>query len=113
MKKGLFGLLILVSTCYAHAGYEKSTGWATVSQITAQSNDHRFVISGATLCGTNVFTIRTSNDSGREQFAIVLAAASSGKKVFLETWVGCPSTDPAQNWGMSATPIAISARYDQ
>jgi hypothetical protein len=111
MKSKLFSLLICVIAGSANAGFEKSTAWGTVTQITAQSNDHRFVISGATLCGTNVFTLHTSNESGREQFAILLAAATSGKKVFLETWVGCPSTDPAQNWGMSATPIAISVQY--
>jgi hypothetical protein len=112
MKAKLLSALCLYCMAgFVQAGYEKSTAWATVNQITAQATDHRFAISGATLCGTNVFTIHTTNDAGREQFAIVLAAASSGKKIFLETWVGCPSTDPAQNWGMPANPIAITVQY--
>lgn len=44
---------------------------------------------------------------GREQFATVLAAASAGKKIFIETWMGCPSTDVSLNWGMKVGAIAI------
>ena len=109
--KFLSALCIFSIAGFVQADYQKSTDWATVTQITAQTSDHRFVINGGTLCGTNVFTIHTTSEGGKEQFAIVLAAATSGKKVFLETWVGCPTTNPATNWGMSATPIAISVQY--
>jgi hypothetical protein len=99
--------LILFSNVYA---YEESAE-SVITEITAQSNAHRFAISGGTLCGTGVFTIHTSSTSGREQFALVLAAASSGKKVKLQIWAACPSTDPSQNWGMSTDSIAITTKF--
>jgi hypothetical protein len=100
-------LLMLFGHVYA---YEESTD-SVITEITAQSNAHRFAISGGTLCGTSVFTIHTSSTSGREQFSLVLAAAASGRKVKLQIWAACPSTDPSQNWGMSTDYIAITAKF--
>lgn len=99
--------LILFGNAYA---YQESAE-SVITEIAVQANAHRFAISGGTLCGTSVFTIHTSSTSGREQFALVLAAASSGRKVKLQIWAACPSTDPAQNWGMSTDSIAISAKF--
>ncbi len=105
----LFGLI-----SSAHAGYVAGVGWGTVKEITVQATDHRFTLEGASLCGTNVFTIHTSTDQGREQFATILAAALSGKKVFLQTWQGCPTdpvSNPAGNWGMLANNFAIVVQF--
>ncbi|WP_170941619.1 hypothetical protein [Cellvibrio mixtus] len=54
-----------------------------------------------------MFTIDSRVQGGKEQFSTVLAAAAAGKKIFIETWMGCPSVDPAQNWGMKVGAITI------
>lgn len=107
MKSKLLGLFCLLGiTEFAHAGYVAGTAWVTVSKVTA-ADVQRFEVQGGTLCNTNVFTIDAREVGGKEQFSTVLTAATAGKKIFIETWVGCPSSDPSQNWGMKVGAITI------
>lgn len=102
-------LLLLSSFAYSNyplSGYVPGTAWVTISKVTG-SDVARFEVQGGSLCGTNVFTVDYAIKGGKEQFATVLAAASAGKKIFIETWAGCPSTDVAQNWGMKVGAITI------
>ncbi len=110
-SKFIFFLLIATLSMpalsnYPAAGYVASTAWLNVVQVTG-SDVARFSVSGGTLCGTTTFSIDYPVKGGKEQFATVLAAASAGKKVFLESWSGCPSADPSQNWGMRVGAITI------
>lgn len=101
--KGLAVFLMLVaSTAFS---YESATGWATVTKITG-AEVVRFEISGATLCGTNIFSIDLSQPGANQQVSILLLAAASGKKIWVETWLPCVSyTDVSKNWGMKGTVI--------
>ena len=107
MKRKLLSIFCLLGvTELTQAGYVAGTGWVTVSKVTA-ADVQRFEVQGGTLCSTNVFTIDAREVGGKEQYSAVLTAATAGKKIFIETWVGCPSSDPAQNWGMKVGAITI------
>ena len=107
MKKVImvaFGFLLSLNS---YADYVAGTGWMSIVKITA-ADVQRFEVQGGTLCQTKVFTIDATQKGGKEQYAAVLAAASAGKKIFIETWVGCPSsTDASLNWGMKVGAITV------
>lgn len=107
MKKGVLIILCWMFAGIANAGYVDGTGWMTINKINA-ADVVRVEVIGATLCQTNVFTIDTRDVGGKEQYSLVLAAASSGKKIWVGTWVGCASsTDPTLNWGMKVGIISV------
>lgn len=107
MKKNLLIIVCWMFSSFASAAYVDGTGWMTISKINA-SDLVRFEVAGGTLCQTNVFLIDTRDQGGKEQYSLLLAAAASGKKIWLGTWVGCPSTtDPSQNWGMKVGLISV------
>ena len=99
-----FGVFLMLAANIAF-GYEAPTGWATVTKVTG-AEVVRYEISGATLCGTNVFSIDLTQQGANQQVSILLLAAASGKKVWVETWLPCVSyTDYSKNWGMKGTVI--------
>jgi hypothetical protein len=57
------------------------------------------------MCNTNGFLIKVKDDGSKAVYSGLLAAAMSGKRIKLETWSGCATTN--DGWGTEIQAIRI------
>ncbi|MEW6995207.1 hypothetical protein AADZ84_13175 [Colwelliaceae bacterium MEBiC 14330] len=108
MNKFLIHFLLFFSVFHTLAVKAQglSSDWVKVIQLRPiTSGKVYFVVDKVAICNTNSFLMKITDNGSKAVYSTLLAAAMSGKKIKLETWRGCATSNGG--WGTEIEAIKV------
>ncbi len=107
MRKQLYSVFLALSLTLSHSVQARNiaSDWVKVVQVRSIiSGEVYFVLDKVAMCNTNTLLLRVANDTSKAAYSALLAAATAGKEVKLETWGECA---PNGGWGTEVQAVNV------